>query len=617
MTLSRRLAYIEQLLAYAENAAVIDDASVATDSAWSGFKVNSVLAGYAAIDTTVSFSGLTVGGRDILGEIDALASAVSSHTHSIGDVTGLQGALDAKVSSALLGVANGIATLDGGGKIPAAQLPAYVDDVLEFANLAAFPASGSTGVIYVAIDTNRVYRWSGSAYFEISAAPSSTDAITEGGTNLYYTDARVRAAVLTGLVGTAGTIGATDSVLVALGKAKQGLADVNTALGTKASSSLIGAANGIASLGADGKVPASQLPAAGGGGDAMLAGDNTFTGVNTFTARMVFSAAALPSNLTVDGSGTVSANSSLGLVLKGRGSATDFALLNRNGATVFSVGPGTQNVGFDGSVTVSGTLSAGGSAVLTEAKRNVANGFAGLDSSGLIPSTILPSYVDDVLEYANLAAFPATGESGKLYVAADTSYSYRWTGSTYAQIVASPGTIPWGNLTGTLANQTDLQSALNGKEPTLAAGTSAQYYRGDKTWQTLNKSAVGLGNVDNTSDAAKPVSTAQQAAIDAVKKGTVVQASVAGKTLALTDAGETIVTTGTVSIPDNATVAFPIGTTIEVYNDSGANISITIGGTDVLRLVGTATTGTRTLAQRGLAVLKKVKATEWVAGGVS
>jgi len=42
-----------------------------------------------------------------------------------------------------------------------------------------------------------------------------------------------------------------------------------------------------------------------------------------------------------------------------------------------------------------------------------------------------------------------------------------------------------------------VQSQLGGKEPTLTAGTSAQYYRGDKSWQTLDKTAVGLGNVDN------------------------------------------------------------------------------------------------------------------------
>lgn len=59
-----------------------------------------------------------------------------------------------------------------------------------------------------------------------------------------------------------------------------------------------------------------------------------------------------------------------------------------------------------------------------------------------------------------------------------------------------------------------IQTQINGKEPTIAAGTTSQYWRGDKTWQTLDKSAVGLGNVDNTSDANKPISTATQTALD-------------------------------------------------------------------------------------------------------
>lgn len=60
------------------------------------------------------------------------------------------------------------ATLDSGGKVPQSQLPSYVDDVLEYANLASFPATGESGKIYVALDTNKTYRWSGSAYVEIS-----------------------------------------------------------------------------------------------------------------------------------------------------------------------------------------------------------------------------------------------------------------------------------------------------------------------------------------------------------------------------------------------------------------------------------------------------------------
>ena len=56
--------------------------------------------------------------------------------------------------------------------------------------------------------------------------------------------------------------------------------------------------------------------------------------------------------------------------------------------------------------------------------------------------------------------------------------------------------------------------AAAGYEPAISAGSAGQYWTGSKSWATLNKSAVGLGNVDNTADANKPVSTAQQTAID-------------------------------------------------------------------------------------------------------
>lgn len=55
---------------------------------------------------------------------------------------------------------------------------------------------------------------------------------------------------------------------------------------------------------------------------------------------------------------------------------------------------------------------------------------------------------------------------------------------------------------------TGLDTALSGKEPTIAAGTTGQYWRGDKSWQTLDKTAVGLGNVDDTADSAKSVASA-------------------------------------------------------------------------------------------------------------
>ena len=68
----------------------------------------------------------------------------------------------------LKGAANGLAELDANGKVPAAQLPSYVDDVLEYSDSASFPAEGEAGKIYVDKATNKTYRWGGTAYAEIS-----------------------------------------------------------------------------------------------------------------------------------------------------------------------------------------------------------------------------------------------------------------------------------------------------------------------------------------------------------------------------------------------------------------------------------------------------------------
>ena len=71
----------------------------------------------------------------------------------------------------------------------------------------------------------------------------------------------------------------------------------------------------------------------------------------------------------------------------------------------------------------------------------VANGVATLDSNGLIPSSQLPSYVDDVLEYDSQTSFPTIGETGKIYVDNGTNLTYRWSGSTYIKIGGSGGIV--------------------------------------------------------------------------------------------------------------------------------------------------------------------------------
>jgi len=80
---------------------------------------------------------------------------------------------------------------------------------------------------------------------------------------------------------------------------------------------------------------------------------------------------------------------------------------------------------------------------------------------GVVPSAQLPSFVDDVLEFANFASFPLIGEMGKIYIALDTNLQYRWSGATYIQLSAS--SVAWGAITGSLASQLDLIAALNAK----------------------------------------------------------------------------------------------------------------------------------------------------------
>jgi hypothetical protein len=85
--------------------------------------------------------------------------------------------------------------------------------------------------------------------------------------------------------------------------------------------------------------------------------------------------------------------------------------------------------------------------------------------------------------------------------------------------------------------------------------------------------------------------------------------------LALTDVGASIDTNSGVTVPANATVAFAIGDTINVYNSSAGNLTITQAAGVTMYLAGTATTGNRTLAQHGWATLRKVAADTWAIAG--
>jgi phage-related tail fiber protein len=168
---------------------------------------------------------------------------------------------------------------------------------------------------------------------------------------------------------------------------------------------------------------------------------------------------------------------SKGLVIYGRALiASDIPILNQNTvgnaltATTFKNPVKINGVNFDGSIDV--TIRDSTKIAITS--MGIPFGVATLDSSGLVPAEQLPSYVDDVLEFNNLANFPAIGERGKIYLTLDTNLPYRWTGSVYLKIVS-------------------------GAVDTVAGRAGVV---------VLTKSDVGLANVDNTADVNKSVAIA-------------------------------------------------------------------------------------------------------------
>lgn len=115
-------------------------------------------------------------------------------------------------------------------------------------------------------------------------------------------------------------------------------------------------------------------------------------------------------------------------------------------------------------------------------EKGTANGVATLDENGRVSTSQLPSYVDDVLEYSAKSAFPATGEAGKIYVDITDNKTYRWSGSAYVEISAS------------LALGETSSTAYAGDKGKVAY-THSQTTSGNP--HGVNKSEVGLGNVDN------------------------------------------------------------------------------------------------------------------------
>ena len=135
-------------------------------------------------------------------------------------------------------------------------------------------------------------------------------------------------------------------------------------------------------------------------------------------------------------------------------------------------------------------------AQVKRSEMGVANGVATLDANGLVPSSQLPSYVDDVLEYSSLTSFPTQGETGKIYIATDTNLTYRWSGTAYVEISKS------------LALGETSSTAYAGDKGKSVADSLSSHISNTSNPHNVTKAQLGLGNVDNTADANKSVKNA-------------------------------------------------------------------------------------------------------------
>lgn len=174
----------------------------------------------AALRQQANLSDLTDpnAARDALSVLSAseiaAAFAPLSHSHAIGEVVGLSAALALKADLV-------------GGVVPAHQLPSYVDDVIEATSFGTLPSTGETGKIYFTIDNGKTYRWSGSAYVELTDSTAVWGSIS--GTLSNQTDLQ---GALNGKASTTHTHAASDfaSGTIATARLGSGTANASTYL---------------------------------------------------------------------------------------------------------------------------------------------------------------------------------------------------------------------------------------------------------------------------------------------------------------------------------------------------------------------------------------------------
>ena len=274
-------------------------------------------------------------------------------------------------------------------------------------------------------------------------------------------------------------------------------------------------------------------------------------------------------------------------------------------------------------------------------------------AAALVSKTEAEAAVDDAADQVDLAeaaAVVAQGFTGPLYASTSAGLAATTSGDGFAvdngdgsagayvnnsgtatltrTIIIDPSADGTAALIGTSGGDTlqevldaisgtatiDLTTGVTGVLPIANGGTGGSTASAART--ALGAAASGANTDITALDQDVTVAATGTIAANSIGfRGIPQNAQTGAYALVLADAGKQVAnTTGGWTIPANASVAFPVGTTIVLYNNSASSQTVAITS-DTLRLAGSATTGSRTVLQRGLCTLVKVASTEWVASG--
>jgi len=538
-----------------------------------GNGANALTAATAGSDYLAPPSGTSILKANASG---ALANAVAGTDYQspIGTISGLAKGNGANaliaatagtdyVSPSVLGAASGVATLGSDGKLTTAQIPdiSVVDYLGGVASQSAMLSlTGQKGDWCTRADTGTNFVITG-----------STPSLIGSWTQLSYPTAPV-----TSVAGKTGAVTLTAS-------------DVSAQASITVSGIIKGNGSGT-------------LSAAAAGTDYQ-APIGTISGLTKGNGANALIAATAGTDYLAPPSGTALLKANAGGALANAVAGTDYltppsgtAILKANASGALA--NATAGTDYQAPIgTISGLAKGNGANALTSATAGTdylaPSGALGTPSSGTLTScTGLPISSGVAGLATGAATFLITPTSANLAALLSDE-----TGSGANVHATSPTLITptLGVASATSINKVTVTAPATGSTLTIADGKTL----------TVNNTVTVTGT-DSTSYNLDALTQIPQ------------NAQSASYTLVLGDAGKAIIESGsaaTVTIPANATVAYPVGTSLTFVNNTAGNISIAIT-TDTMYLAGSATTGTRTLAQRGVATAYKVSSTVWfIAGG--